>query len=130
MPQYINLIADILLKNSLPQSSKPSSKYITKHEYPFVLKWYKRNIIVIIIIQLFVIIVVIVPVVPVIFLPAVAVIVAIFVLFPLNLLFFSNTDSPFYVITMPAVFTVQLNGTGRAEICMTLPDLADEDLDL
>ena len=50
--------------------------------------------------------------------------------FILTLLFLSKTYSPFYVITIPAVFSVQLNGTIRAEICMTLPDLAEEELDL
>ena len=44
--------------------------------------------------------------------------------------FFSNIDSPSYVITIAAVFTVQLNGSGRPEICMTLPDFAEEELDL
>ena len=51
-------------------------------------------------------------------------------IFALSLLFFSNTDSPFYVITIAAVFTIHLNGTIRAEICMTLPDFAEEELDL
>jgi len=51
-------------------------------------------------------------------------------IFALSLLFFSNTDSPFYVITIAAIFTVQLSGSGTAVMCMTLPDLADEELDL
>ena len=50
--------------------------------------------------------------------------------FTLTLLFLSKTYSPFYVITIPAVFSVQLNGTIRAEIYMTLPDLAEEELNL
>ena len=51
-------------------------------------------------------------------------------IFTLNLLFFSKSASSFYMIAISAVFIVHLNGTIRAEICMTLPDLADEDLDL
>ena len=64
--------------------TEASSKYTSKYEYPFVLKWYKRNIIVIIILQLFVIIVVAVVIVPVVavIVPAVAIIVAVFGLFP------------------------------------------------
>ena len=51
-------------------------------------------------------------------------------IFALSLLFLSNTDSPFSMIGVDDILTVQLNGSGRAVICMTLPDLADEDLDL
>ena len=51
-------------------------------------------------------------------------------LFTLSLLFFSKVDSPFYVITISAVSTVQLNGSGRSEIDMTLPDFAREELDI
>ena len=50
--------------------------------------------------------------------------------FALNLLFFSNTDSLFSVIGVDVVFTVQLNVSGRAEICMTLPDFVEEELDI
>ena len=45
------------------------------------------------------------------------------------LLFFSNIDSPFSMIGTDGVFTVQFNGSGRAEIGMTLPDSAREELD-
>ena len=51
-------------------------------------------------------------------------------IFSLNLLFLSKTDSSFYVIAIYAVITVQLNGTGRAGICMTLPDFEGEELDI
>ena len=51
-------------------------------------------------------------------------------IFALSLLFFSNTDSPFSMIGVDAVSTVQLNGSGRAEICMTLSDFAEEEVDL
>ena len=48
----------------------------------------------------------------------------------LSLLFLSNTDSPFSMIGADAVLTVQLNGSGRAVICMTLPDFDEEEVDL
>ena len=51
-------------------------------------------------------------------------------IFTLSVLFFSNTDSLFFVIGTDAVFTVQLNGSGRAEIGMTLPDFEGEELQL
>ena len=50
--------------------------------------------------------------------------------FDLSLLFFSNIDSSFAMIGVDAVFTVELNGSGPAEICMTLPDFAEEELEL
>ena len=34
------------------------------------------------------------------------------------------------MIGVDAVFTVELNGSGPAEICMALPDFAEEELDL
>ena len=34
------------------------------------------------------------------------------------------------MIGVDPVFTVQLNGSGRAEINMTLPDFAEEELDI
>ena len=51
-------------------------------------------------------------------------------IFTLNLLFLSKTDSTFSMIGTDSVFTVQLNGSGRVEIDMTLPDFAEEELDL
>ena len=51
-------------------------------------------------------------------------------IFALSLLFLSNTDSPFSMIGADAVLTVQLNGTGRTGICMTLPDFEGEELDI
>jgi len=51
-------------------------------------------------------------------------------LFTLNLLFCSKPESHFFMIKTYAVFTVQLNGSGRAEIGMTLPDYAKEELDI
>ena len=74
----------------------------TEEDEGLPVKWYKRNIIVIILLQLFVIIVVAVVIVPVVtvIVPAIAIIVAVFGLPPLSLFFFSNIDSPFYVTTI------------------------------
>ena len=51
-------------------------------------------------------------------------------IFALSLLFFSNTDSPLSMIGADAVLTVQLNGTGRSERDMILPDFEGEELDI
>ena len=51
-------------------------------------------------------------------------------MFTLRLLFFLNTKAPISMIGVDTVFTVHLSGSGRAEICMTLPDFAEEELDL
>jgi len=45
-------------------------------------------------------------------------------------LFFSKIDSPFFVIGVDTVFLVQLNGSGRTEIDMTLTDFVEKELDL
>ena len=51
-------------------------------------------------------------------------------IFTLNLVFLSKTDSTFSMIRTDSVFTIPLNGSGRAEIDMTLPDFAEEELDI
>ena len=51
-------------------------------------------------------------------------------IFTLNLLFLSKIDSTFTMIGIYSAFTVQLNGSGRAEIDITLPDFAGEELDI
>ena len=48
----------------------------------------------------------------------------------LNLLFFSKSDSPFFVIGIAVKSTVQLNGSRTADIILTLPDFVEEQLDL
>ena len=50
--------------------------------------------------------------------------------FILNLLFLSKTDSIFFMIETDSVFAVQLSGSERAEIGMSLPDFAEEELDI
>ena len=47
----------------------------------------------------------------------------------LSLLFLSKIDSTISVIETFDGFVVQLNGSGRAEIGMTLPDFAVKELD-
>ena len=51
-------------------------------------------------------------------------------IFTLNLLLLLKIDSTISVIRADAVFTVQFNGSGRAEISMSLPDFAEEELDI
>ena len=51
-------------------------------------------------------------------------------IFTLNLLFLSKADSTFTIIGADFVFTIQLNGSGRAEIDMILSDFAGEELDI
>ena len=50
-------------------------------------------------------------------------------IFTLNMLFLSKTDSTISVIGTDAVFAIQLNGSGKAEIDMTLPNFAEEELE-
>ena len=48
----------------------------------------------------------------------------------LSLLFLLKTDSTFTMIGTDSVSTVQLNGSGRSEIDMILPDFEGEELDI
>ena len=51
-------------------------------------------------------------------------------IFTLNLLFLSKIDSTISAIGADAVFTIQFNDSGKAEIGMSLPDFAEEKLDI
>ena len=55
---------------------------------------------------------------------------AVFGLSPLSLLFFSKKYSPFPMIGTDSVFTVELNGNGRAKRGIVLPDFLVEELDI
>ena len=48
----------------------------------------------------------------------------------LCLLFISKIDSPLSLIEASLGFSVQFNGSGRAELGMSLPNFAEEELDL
>ena len=49
-------------------------------------------------------------------------------IFILTMPFFSSDVSPFSMIEVDAIFTVQLNGSGRGEISMTLSDFVEEEV--
>ena len=48
----------------------------------------------------------------------------------MSLLFFSKIDSLFSVIGIVIVFTLQLSGSGRVEICISLPRFTEDELDI
>ena len=48
----------------------------------------------------------------------------------LILLFFLKNRLTIFVIGKATIFTVQLNGSGRADIDMSLPNFAGEELDI